>query len=202
LGLTPDLVHVERGFDSVSTPWLYLSGNYSNKFSVTDVGAVLGAAHRVRDKLLRIAARHLEAAVEDLELADGAARVRGVPGRRVTLAELARTAYANVLDLPDGDDPGIEARHFHQNPLAAPMDAQRRVRSQLVFSNAAHCCLLEIDRQTGAIHILRYVVVHDCGRELNPAIVEGMVNGSTVHGPGAALPEEFPYGAHGQPPAG
>jgi 2-furoyl-CoA dehydrogenase large subunit len=202
LGLTPDDVHVERGFDSVSTPWLYLSGNYSNKFSVTDVGAVLGAARRVRDKLLRIAARRLEAAVEDLELADGAARVRGVPGRRVTLAELARTAYANVLDLPPGDDPGIEARHFHQNPLAAPMDAQRRVRSQLVFSNAAHCCLLEIDRQTGAIHILRYVVVHDCGRELNPAIVEGMVHGSTVHGLGAALLEEFPYDTQGQPLAG
>ena len=90
LGVDPARVHVERGFDSATTPWLYLSGNYSNKFSVTDVGAVLGAARRVRDKLLRIAAHRLEVAPEDLELADGAVRVRGVPARSLGLAELAR----------------------------------------------------------------------------------------------------------------
>jgi CO/xanthine dehydrogenase Mo-binding subunit len=67
-----------------------------------------------------------------------------------------------------------------------------------VFSNAAHCCLVEVDRRTGQIRILKYVVVHDCGRELNPAIVEGMVHGSTVHGIGAALLEEFRYDERGQ----
>jgi 2-furoyl-CoA dehydrogenase large subunit len=198
LGLAPDEVHVERGFDSLSTPWLYLSGNYSNKFSVTDVGAVLGAAHTVRDKLLRIAAHRLEAALEDLELAGGEVRVRGVPGRSLTLREIARTAYADVLGLPPGEPPGLEARHAHQNPLAAPVDDRRRVRSQLVFSNAAHCCLVEIDPRTGQVRILKYLVVHDCGRELNPAIVEGMVHGSTVHGIGAALLEEFRYDERGQ----
>jgi 2-furoyl-CoA dehydrogenase large subunit len=79
LGLTPADVDVERGFDSSTTPWLYLSGNYSNKFSVTDVGAVLGAARAVRDKLRRIAAHRLEVAVDDVELAEAEARVRGVP---------------------------------------------------------------------------------------------------------------------------
>jgi 2-furoyl-CoA dehydrogenase large subunit len=202
LGLTPADVDVERGFDSAVTPWLHLSGNYSNKFSVTDVGAVLGAARRVRDKILRIAAHRLEVAAEDLELAGGEVHVRGVPARRFPLAEVARIAYANVLDLPAGEEPGLEARHIHQNPLAAPVDANRRVRSQLVFSNAAHACVVEIDRATGAIRILDYLVVHDCGRELNPAIVEGMVHGSTVHGIGATLLEEFLYDAGGQPLAG
>jgi 2-furoyl-CoA dehydrogenase large subunit len=198
LGLSPDAVHVERGFDSTATPWLYLSGNYSNKFSVTDVGAVVGAAARVRDKLLRIAAHRLEIAAADLELRDGAAIVKGAPDRRLALAELARTAYADVLGLPPGEEPGLEARHAHQNPLAEPMDAHRRVRSQLVFSNAAHCCLVEVDRRTGVVKILKYVVVHDCGREMNPLIVEGMVHGSTVHGIGAALLEEFHYDGAGQ----
>ncbi len=198
LGLTPADVQVERGFDSSTTPWLYLSGNYSNKFSVTDVGAVLGAARAVRDKLLRIAAHRLESAVDDLELADGEARVRGVPGRGLALRELARTAYADVLGLPAGVPPGLEARHAHQNPLAQPVGRDRTVRSQLVFSNAAHCCLVEIDRRTGVVRILKYVVVHDCGRELNPLIVEGMVHGSTVHGLGAALLEEFRYDPGGQ----
>ncbi|MBI2216475.1 MAG: molybdopterin-dependent oxidoreductase [Candidatus Rokubacteria bacterium] len=193
LGLAPDEVHVARGFDSLGTPSLYLSGSYSNKFSVTDVGAVVGAARKVRDKALRIAAHRLEAAPADLELIDGEARVRGVPGRGLTLREIARTAYADVLGLPPGEDPGLESRHFHSNPLAAPVDERRRVRSQLVFSNAAHCCLVEVERRTGQVRILAYLVVHDCGRELNPGIVEGMVHGSTVHGIGAALLEEFRY---------
>jgi 2-furoyl-CoA dehydrogenase large subunit len=198
LGLTPDEIHVERGFDSSTTPWLYLSGNYSNKFSVTDVGAIVGAARRVRDKILRIAAHRLEIDAADLELRGGAVHVRGVPSRSLTLQEVARTAYADVLGLPPDEEPGLEARHAYQNPLAQPVDIDKRVRSQLVFSNAAHCCLVEIDRSSGAIRILRYVVVHDCGRELNPAIVEGMVHGSTVHGIGAALLEEFKYDDSGQ----
>jgi 2-furoyl-CoA dehydrogenase large subunit len=198
LGLTPDAVTVARGFDSTTTPWLYLSGNYSNKFSVTDVGAVLGAAARVREKLLRIAAHRLEVAVADLALGGGAVAVRGAPDRRLTFGELARTAYADVLGLPPGEEPGLESRHAHQNPLAQPIDSDRRVRSQLVFSNAAHCCLVEVDRRTGLVKILKYLVVHDCGRELNPLIVEGMVHGATAHGIGAALLEEFRYDEQGQ----
>ena len=198
LGLTPEAVAVARGFDSATTPWLYLSGNYSNKFSVTDVGAIVGAARRVADKLRRLAAHRLEIDPADLELRGGAAVVRGAPDRLVTFAELARTAYADVLGLPSGEEPGLEARHAYQNPLAAPVDADRRVRSQLVFSNAAHCCLVEVHPRTGVVTILKYLVVHDCGRELNPLIVEGMVHGSTVHGIGAALLEEFRYDEQGQ----
>jgi CO/xanthine dehydrogenase Mo-binding subunit len=116
----------------------------------------------------------------------------------LTLAEVARTALQDVLGLPPGEDPGLEARHFHQNSLATTVDAQRRVRGQLVYANAAHCCLVSIDRRTGQVRILKYVVVHDCGPELNPGIVAGMVHGATAHGIGAALLEEFRYDEHGQ----
>src|SRR4029434_8041630 len=118
--------------------------------------------------------------------------------RRIAFAELARTAYADVLGLPPGEEPGLEARHAHSNPLATPIDAQRRLRSQLVFANAAHCCLVEGRTRAVEITVLKCLVVHDCGRELNPLIVEGMVHGSTAHGIGAALLEEFRYDAQGQ----
>ncbi len=198
LGLTPETVSVARGFDSAVSPWLYLSGNYSNKFSVTDVGAIVGAARLVADKLRRLAGHRLEIAPGDLDLRDGAVVARGAPDRRVAFVEFCRTAYADVLGLPPGEAPGLEAHHAYQNPLAAPVDADRRVRSQLVFSNAAHCCLVEVHPRTGVVTVLKYVVVHDCGRELNPLIVEGMVHGSTVHGIGAALLEEFRYDEQGQ----
>jgi len=198
LGLRPDQVDVARGFDSTTTPWLYLSGNYSNKFSVTDVGAVLGAARQVQAKVLRIAAYRLEVAVADLELADGRVFLRGAPARGLTLADVARTAYQDLLGLPPGEEPGLEARYFHQNPLSTAVDEQRRVRGQLVYANAAHCCLVSVDRRTGQVRILKYVVVHDCGKELNPGIVEGMVHGATAHGIGAALLEEFRYDKQGQ----
>ncbi|HVQ74060.1 MAG TPA: xanthine dehydrogenase family protein molybdopterin-binding subunit [Candidatus Binatia bacterium] len=198
LGVTPAEVSVARGFDSAESPWLYLSGNYSNKFSITDVGALVGAAREVRAKLLRIAAHRLEVDAADLELREGAAVVRGAVDRRLALAEVARTAYADVLGLPPGESPGLESRFAWSNPLAEPLDRDRRVRSQLVFANAAHLSLVEVDPRTGAVRVVAYAVVHDCGREINPLIVEGMVHGATVHGIGAALLEEFRYDETGQ----
>ena len=201
LGLTPDAVTVARGFDSTTTPWLYLSGNYSNKFSVTDVGAVVGAAARVRDKLLRIAAHRLEVDVADLELRDGAVVVRG------RARPAARLRRAGAHRLRRRARPAARRGAGPRGPPRAPEPArparstrERRVRSQLVFSNAAHCCLVEVDPRTGFVTILDYVVVHDCGRELNPLIVEGMVHGATVHGIGAALLEEFRYDETGPAP--
>jgi 2-furoyl-CoA dehydrogenase large subunit len=198
LAIHPRRVHVQRGFDSSISPWLYLSGNYSNKFSVTDVGAVVGAAEKVRDKLLRLGAYRLEVAPEDLELHDGGVRLAGLPERALSFKELARSAYADVLGLPPGEEPGLEARCFYQNPEAQPVDQDRRVRGQLIFANSAHGCVVEIDPGTGGVSVLKYVVAHDIGRELNPRIVEGMVHGATLHGLGAALLEEFRYAEDGQ----
>src|SRR4030095_10790520 len=88
LSLVPEAVSVARGFDSSVSPWLYLSGNYSNKFSVTDVGAIVGAARIVADKLRRLPGPRLEIAPADLDLRDGAVVVRGAPDRRVAFVEL------------------------------------------------------------------------------------------------------------------
>jgi 2-furoyl-CoA dehydrogenase large subunit len=198
LGLTPDDVRVHPWFDSDTTPWMYSSGNYANKFATTDVGAILGAAAKVRAKIMAIAAHLLEAPLDDLELRDGRVQVRGVPSQQLSLREVAQVAYRNLLALPTGLEPGLEATHYYSNPLAELPDESDRVRGQLIFTNAAHICLIEIDPDTAQVQVLRYGVVHDCGKEINPLIVGGQVHGATVHGIGAALLEEFVYDEQGQ----
>lgn len=198
LGLTPEQVYVNPWFDSFTTPWMSSSGNYANKFATTDVGAIIGAAAKVRDKLIAIAAHLMEASPTDLVLQDGKVQVRGVPDQNMTLREIAQVAYRNLLALPAGTEPGLEATHFYSNPMAQLPDEHDRVRGQLIFTNAAHLCLVEIDRDTAQVAVRRYGVVHDCGVEINPLIVEGQVHGATVHGIGAALLEEFVYDENGQ----
>jgi len=198
LGVTPPDVAVSPWFDSHENPWMFSSGNFSNKFSGTDAGAIVGAARAVRGKILAIAAHVLEAAPGDLELRDGAVGVRGVPGRRVTLAQIAGVAYRDLLALPPGAAGGLEARYYYVNPAATRPDAGRRVGVQLTFSNSAHVTAVEVDRATGAVRFLTYAIAHDCGREINPLLVEGMVHGSTAHGIGATLLEEFVYDGEGQ----
>jgi 2-furoyl-CoA dehydrogenase large subunit len=195
LGLRPEQVRVAATFDSSSHPFVQTSGNYSNKFNGHDTAAAIGAATKVRDKLLRRAARQLEVSAEDLELSDGHIAVRGAPDRRVAIAQVAARAYWS-LDLED--EPGLEALHYYRNPRTRPPDEQRRIPVQMNFSAAAHVALVEIDPGTFEITVRRYGVVHDCGHKINPLIVEGQVHGATVHGIAAALLEEFVYDDSGQ----
>ncbi|MBI1736888.1 MAG: xanthine dehydrogenase family protein molybdopterin-binding subunit [Candidatus Rokubacteria bacterium] len=198
LGVAPAAVSVSPWFDSHENPWMFSSGNFSNKFSGTDTGAIVGAARAVRTKLFAIAGHLLEASSADLEARDGVIGVRGAPGREVTVAQVAGVAYRDLLALPPGAEGGLEARYYYVNPNANLPDAGRRVAVQLTFSNSAHVVAVEIDPGTGGVKFLRYAIAHDCGREINPMIVEGMVHGSTAHGIGGALHEEFVYDDEGQ----
>ncbi|MBM2809526.1 MAG: Xanthine dehydrogenase family protein molybdopterin-binding subunit [Chloroflexi bacterium] len=199
LGLHPDQVRVPLTFDSGTHPYVMTSGNYSNKFHGEDVAAAIGAAQKIRDRLLNRASSQLDAAAVDIELRDGRAVVRGVPDRSVAIAELAASAYGSLApDQAEIDEPGLEVVHVHTDPMAIRMDANRRVKIQLSFPSAAHVALVEVDPDTYETKVLRYVIVHDCGREINPMIVDGQIHGSVVHGIAAALLEEFVYDAEGQ----
>lgn len=197
LGVPMDRVRVSPFFDSQAGPWLYATGNYSNKFAGTDVGAILGAARKVRSKLLDLGAHLLRAPADSLELADGCVRSRARPEGGKSLAELAFVAYRDLLSLPPEMEPGLEGRFYYKPDIANLPDEQRRVRNQLFASNAAHAVTVEVDPDTGGVAILKYGVVHDCGTVLNPTIVEGLVQGATAHGIGAALYEEFDYDEQG-----
>ena len=195
LGLRPEQVRVAATFDSSSSPFVQTSGNYSNKFNGHDTAAAIGAAVRVKEKLLRRAAHQLEVSIDDLELREGHIVVRGAPDRRLPIAQVAARAYWS-LDIDE--EPGLEALHYYRNPRTRPPDEQRRVPVQMGFSAAAHVAFVEVDPATFEITVRRYGVVHDCGREINPLLVEGQVHGATVHGIAAALLEEFVYDESGQ----
>jgi 2-furoyl-CoA dehydrogenase large subunit len=197
LGVEFEQVQVSPYFDSLVSPWLYTTGNYSNKFSGTDVGAIQGAARKVREKLLSLGAHLLNTAPEELELAGGAVRSRRDPQVRKTLQELAQVAYRDLLALPPDMEPGLEGRYYYRPAIANLPDEQRRVRNQLFVGNAGHAAIVEVDIETGKVAILKYAIVHDCGTVLNPMIVEGLVHGATAHGIGAALYEEFVYDEEG-----
>jgi 2-furoyl-CoA dehydrogenase large subunit len=198
LGLRPEQVRIAATFDSHSHPYVQTSGNYSNKFNGHDTAAAIGAARKVREKLLGRAARMLEVAAEDLELDNGRIVVRGAADRSLPIAQVAARAYWSLNDDAPDDEPGLEALYYYRNPRTRAPDAERRVPVQMGFSAAAHVALVEVDPETFEISVLRYGVVHDCGKEINPLIVEGQVHGATVHGIGAALLEEFVYDDEGQ----
>jgi 2-furoyl-CoA dehydrogenase large subunit len=198
LALDVKQVRVATTFDSASHPYVMTSGVYSNKFHGHDTVAAIGAARKVREKLLKRAATQLEANIDDLELRDGRIAVRGAPDRGVSVAQIASRAYWSLADeQPDGE-PGLEALYYYSNPLAKHPDEKKRVRVQLGFASAAHVAVVDIDPETFEIKVLRYVVIHDCGRQINPAIVEGQVHGAAAHGIAAALLEEFIYDENGQ----
>jgi carbon-monoxide dehydrogenase large subunit len=175
-------VRVQSG-DTAAAP--YGMGTRGARGGVVSAGAALGAARIVKDKLLRIAAHRLEAPLDDLELVNGSVRVRGAPASSMTIAQLAQKAYLAPTELPAGMEPGLEATHAFDPP-------------PLTFSSGTHICGVEIDPETGALTIQRYAIVEDCGRMLNPLVVEGQLHGATTQGLGGALMEEIVYATDGQ----
>jgi aerobic carbon-monoxide dehydrogenase large subunit len=183
LGIAPELVSVIAG-DTLVCPPSPL-GTVSSRSAPVGNAAVRTAAGRLRDKLLRLAGYLLEAAPEDLTLAEGRAFVPGSPERGLPVSELALAAHQG-FDLPRGMEPGL-VEHASWDP------------AHVTFSYGVHAAAVEVDPETGAVSLLRYVVVHDCGPLVNGAIVEGQIWGGVAQGMGAALLEEMRHDEGGQP---
>jgi carbon-monoxide dehydrogenase large subunit len=182
LSVPIESIRVHAG-DTAAAP--YGMGTRGSRGGVVSAGAALGAARILKEKLLRIAAHVLEAPREDLVLAAGRVHVRGAPAAGLSVAQLAQKAYLAPTELPPGVEPGLEATHAFDPPA-------------LTFSSGTHVCEVEIDPETGALIIGRYAIAEDCGRLLNPRIVEGQLHGATAQGLGGALVEEVVYGEDGQ----
>ena len=196
-GVTPDDVFVVPGFDSWVHGWTGHSGSYASQFAVSGIGAVLGAAKKLREKIATIAAHLLNAKPEELEFKDGKVYVKGTD-RAVAFWQIANLAYRNVLELPEGVEPGLRVIYSWKAPFKLPDLEKKTVNATLTYSYQAHACVVEVDAETGKVKILDYAVVDDCGVTINPAIVEGQVHGSTMNGIAAALYEEYVYSKDGQ----
>jgi carbon-monoxide dehydrogenase large subunit len=155
------------------------TGTFASRMGQYGGNAVSLAARIVRDRILRLAAELFEISPADLELSEGEISVKGMPDRRLTLAAIAQAAA--------GRGEALEATEIFQ-----PTPGN-------TWAGGVNACLVEVDPETGAVTILRYVVVHDAGTVVNPMIVDGQIHGGVLHGIGNVLYEDFRYDAEGQP---
>ncbi len=171
----------------------YSVGTYSSRITQVAGSAILLAAEAVKGKILRLAAEVLEAAPVDLVVEDGQVIVRGTPTRSVALSELARMVEEHP-DLIEREAPnpanghpieGLAAWHDFSSPGAT-------------YSSGTHIAVVEIDPDTGEIHILHYTAVDDCGNVINHFLVEAQIHGGLAQGIGQALCEEVVYDQNGQ----
>lgn len=186
VGCDVEDVTVTQG-DTTLTP--YGAGTQGSRSAVLYGNVTREVSLHVRDKILAIAAHAMEASPEDLEIEDGRVRVAGVPGREMTFGDVAQLAYVGHSTLPPGMTAGVEA-------------VTRFTPPALTFCNACHICTVEVDTTTGQTRILRYVVSEDCGKMINPKVVEGQIAGGVVQGIGGVLYEHFVYDDAGNPLTG
>ena len=202
LGCDPTDITVVTG-DTTRFNWG--AGTFASRALVTSGNAVGIAARKVRDKALGLAALLLEVSPADLELAEGAVRVKGVPGRRLTLGALAAVAnpirYAYGKDateaalklvkprqgavLAEDAEPGLEAHGYYAPP-------------QSTFASGCHAAIVEVDPGTGQLTFVKYVAQHDCGTMVNPMVIEGQIHGGVAQGIGGAFYEKLVYDRDGQ----
>jgi carbon-monoxide dehydrogenase large subunit len=172
LGVSPDAIRVEV-LDTTDAP--RGSGTFASRSAISAGGALTSVAGVLRERLVDLAAAGLEANAADIVVEDGRFGVRGSPSLFMSIGELAKIAEPGALDLGEAYDPPVTS-----------------------YPYATHACVVEIDPESGAVLIERYVVAEDCGPMINPMIVEGQVHGATAQGIGGALYEALRYGEDGQ----
>ncbi|MDP9074801.1 MAG: molybdopterin-dependent oxidoreductase [Actinomycetota bacterium] len=180
LGVSPDDVEVLHSDTSIAPHGM---DSYGSRSLAVGGTAVWLAAEKVIDKARIIAAHQMEAAVADLEFANGIFSVRGSPDQTMALGAVAFEAFT-AHNLPDGVEPTLEASSQWDPP-------------NFTFPFGTHVCVVEVDEETGKVEVLKYVAVDDCGTQINPLIIQGQVHGGIVQGAAQALFEEAVYDEDG-----
>ena len=176
LGIDPDHVEVLHSDTAISHLGL---DTYGSRSLAVGGSAVYAACGKVLAKARAIAAHQMEAAEEDLEFVAGEFRVKGTPARSLSLQQLALEAFL-AHNLPEHVEPNLTADASY-DPV------------NFTFPFGVHVAVVEVDEESGAVELVRYVAVDDCGNQINPLIVEGQVHGGVVQGVAQALWEEAVY---------
>ena len=185
-----------RCADTLSSPPHFGPGG--SRLGVAISSAALLACEKIKQKLLSVAAHVANLDPSNLGWSEG--RVVYPPGRPgPTVAELIDLLYNKCHLLPVGCEPGLASMGCWTAPDRTPFDSSGRCKSYLTTAVSFHCACVEIDRATGAVSILNYTIVDDCGTRLNPSIVLGMVHGGIAQGIGAAFLEEYRYDSQARP---
>ena len=201
LGIDPEHISVSTPFDSDLSPWGTAAANSGNNFHLYDIGAVHGAATKLKEKILTLAGHILQTDPAKLTIENATVQAPGSPTKKITYSELGKVAYGNQSLMPEGFEAGLQATHYYTFPHAQPNmvpGQDRRIRAQFTFSAAAHAAVVEVDPQTGKVEVLRYLIIGDNGTIINPDVVNGQIYGSAAHGISVALGEGFVYNSEGQ----
>ncbi len=162
-------------------------------------GAAAGAAKKIRDKLLRIAAHNLSVAFEDLVYEGGHVAVTQDPARSMSWDALIDIAHRKFHKLPEGMEPGLQEKFVWEVPTGGQLPTEDgRVQMYPCHSFETHVVLTSIDPDTCKVTLRRYVCGHDCGVMISPDVVHGMTYGGIAHGIGASLMEKFAFSDEGQ----
>ena len=183
LGVPFEHVKVVHG-DTQMGPFT-LFGTGGSRAATMASGAALFATREVKKQVLQIASAMLEASPDDMEIVNSVVSVRGVPQKAIPLAQIATLVYLAPAHLPPGAPTELMGTFAYDGGEGG-------------WSQATHCCWVEIDPQTGKVDITRYLVVEDCGTMINPAVVEGQVRGGVAQGIGGVLYEHAIYDEDGQ----
>jgi carbon-monoxide dehydrogenase large subunit len=181
LGIPLDWVTIVGG-DTAAIP--FGVGTFASRSAVNAGSSIHVAAGKVHDKIVDAAAALLEAAPVDIEIADGAVSVRGVPASSMPVGRVIQAAIPTFAK-PGIASPDFEATVYQHQPT-------------VTYASAVHVAYVEVDGGTGAVRLLRYLVAHDCGKVINPVIVEGQIHGGVAQGIGGALLEEMVYDEQAQ----
>ena len=181
LGIPLESVTVVGG-DTAAIP--FGIGTFASRSAVNAGTSIHEASTRVREKVIAAAAALLEAAPADIDMTDGMLSVRGAPASSVPLVRVIQAALP-TFGKPGVAPPDFEATVYHHQPT-------------VTYTSAVHVAVVDVDPETGGVKLLRYVVSHDCGTIINPAIVEGQIHGGVAQGVGGGLLEEMVYDAQGQ----
>jgi len=161
------------------------TGSFGSRSAAVGGGAIHMSTTKIKEKAKKLAAHILEASEEDIEFEDGKLFVRGAPSEGKTIQEIALASYYYTEDIPEDMEPGLEAMSFFDP-------------KNFTWPGGTHIAVVEIDKSTGEVTLLRYIAVDDVGNVINPLIVDGMVHGGAAQGVGQALQEEAIYDGTGQ----
>ncbi|PYR84424.1 MAG: hypothetical protein DMG19_16750, partial [Acidobacteria bacterium] len=194
LGINPEHLNVRPGFDTEQNVYTGHTGTYASQFAVTGLSAIHGAALKLRAEMSRLAAFALKAQEEELEFGVGAqgpqVSVKNTD-KAINYWGLANLVNLNNAELPQSfEEITLNCRYVYKAPFEVPDVKRKYGNLTLTYAAQLHAAVLEVNSETFQPKILAYACVDDCGRAINPLIVEGQVHGGTAHGIGGALMED------------
>jgi len=197
LGCDYDRIKVVQG-DTELCP--YGLGNYSSRGTMYGGSAVQIAATELRDKMFSVAGKMLEAAPEDLDAHDGNIFISGAPSRSVGFDEVANQIYRHTFgEFADEVEPGLEStRYFRMGNIYHQPEKQGRFSNYPAWPHGSAAIVVEVDPETGRVDVLRFCLVDDAGRIINPLLATANLHGAIAQGIGGAMYEQLVYDSSGQ----